>query len=101
MAAFDALIDRVRAEAEQLECEDAPETCDACDGSLEQEQYLIDGETRSPGIPTSDAIGAWAYMCARCFAVKGAGIGWGRGQLYERIAGRWLMVAGFPEETFD
>jgi hypothetical protein len=53
---------------------------------------MIDGGVRPSGV--------WACMCADCFAVRGQGLGWGRGQLYLRWEDKWLLVAGFlPEEV--
>jgi hypothetical protein len=68
----------------------APEVCDCCSKSFEGQQYMIDG-----GLKGSIA---WANMCAECFSRVGTDIGWGKGQLYLKHEGSWLMVAGFPTE---
>ena len=71
------------------------EQCDACGGSLNERAVFVDGRLK-------DDI-MWANMCAQCFLVKGAGIGWGSGQLYARQPnGDWRLVAGFqPPEDSD
>ncbi|MCX6913947.1 MAG: hypothetical protein NT167_12995 [Verrucomicrobia bacterium] len=39
----------------------------------------------------------FACMCAECFLENGEGIGWGKGQIYQKQpGGEWLTVAGFP-----
>ena len=64
------------------------EDCGACGCQLEQRVLFVDGCFRGQSM--------WGNMCAQCFAEKGAGIGWGRGQLYARQAdGTWRMLAGF------
>ncbi len=55
---------------------------------LAQRGLFVDGRLRN------DLM--WGNMCAACFNSKGAGIGWGEGQLYARQPnGDWRMVAGF------
>jgi hypothetical protein len=63
--------------------------CDLCGHDFENDKYMVDGAT---------APGSWANMCARCFEEQKAEIGWGKGQLYLRNGGRWLLVAGFGPE---
>lgn len=67
-----------------------PGNCDLCGCPFSEEKYMIDGGVRPSG--------TWAFMCANCYADRGQGLGWGRGQLYLRQEDRWLMVAGFPPE---
>ena len=65
------------------------DTCDFCRCSLTIRGLFVDGRLRGEAI--------WGNMCAKCFDSKGAGIGWGSGQLYARQRnGDWRMVAGFP-----
>ena len=91
---FDSLIDRERAEKEQEFCREEVKQCDQCGNSLLKQKYLIDGAIKPGG------LSPWSYMCETCFPFKGAGIGWGIGQLYEKTNdGQWLLVAGFaPDE---
>ena len=68
-----------------------PEGCDLCGDTLEAQRFLIDGTLRDDPL-------MWGYMCPDCFEEHGSGIGWGRGQLYERqTGGEWLLVAGVTE----
>lgn len=65
-----------------------PESCDFCGEDLSNHRLFVDGRLRGQI--------AWGNMCAECFTRNGEGIGWGRGQLYQRQSdGEWLMVAGF------
>jgi hypothetical protein len=62
---------------------------------LNGQRFVIDGM-----VGQKNSSGGWAYMCATCFTSHGAGIGWGKGQLYERTPdNEWLQVAGF--ESLD
>lgn len=71
-----------------------PEDCDICTIPLAGEQFFSDGRLRGDS--------AWANMCADCSIYHGEGIGWGTGQLYRKERdGRWLMVAGSPDEEDD
>lgn len=64
------------------------EKCDFCKVSMEKCGLFVDGQVRNDR--------QWANMCAPCFLAKGAGIGWGVGQLYARQPnGAWRMVGGF------
>jgi stage V sporulation protein K len=66
--------------------------CDICGCNVEKRGLIIDGRLQGDL--------KWANMCADCFGDSGAGIGWGRGQLYARqLNGDWRLVAGFaPDE---
>ena len=65
------------------------EMCDFCQTQLSHRGLFVDGMTRGDI--------AWANMCVTCFNARGAGIGWGKGQLYARQPnGHWRLVAGFP-----
>lgn len=68
------------------------DNCGLCDSSLEERHLFVDGCLRGQLI--------WSIMCAECFSRNGEGIGWGKGQLYQRQAdGDWLMIAGFRPEA--
>jgi len=102
-AYLESLIDEARAQRALLEglvCQDAPESCDLCGQDMAQQRFLVDGEangTPQTLVAPGRMMGQWSYMCAGCFAVRGVGIGWGTGQLYEqRFPGLWVMAAGFP-----
>ena len=70
---------------------DNPASCDICSSSFEKSTFFIDG-----GV---EGTMAWANMCPKCFASRGQGIAWGKGQLYMRQDdGSWVMAAGFPPE---
>lgn len=63
-----------------------PENCDFCNQPISSFGFFVDGMA-------SD--GSWANMCPNCYAGKGAGIGWGIGQLYKvREGNAWQCVAG-------
>lgn len=59
--------------------------CDICGDYMPR--LIIDGKTVS---------GAWATMCARCFARFGIGIGVGAGQMYQRDSetGEYVKIRG-------
>jgi hypothetical protein len=64
-------------------------SCDVCHGS--PGRFAVDGRLRGTLM--------FAWLCARCFLARGEGIGWGIGQLYQRLTdGRWLMAGGFPPD---
>ncbi len=100
-----AMVDRERAELEQVYCLDDLDLCNLCGKTLDKERFIIDGEVKETPqtiLPNGGSAGQWAYMCTHCFSTRGVGIGWGRGQLYEQISdGEWLQVAGFQPESDD
>jgi hypothetical protein len=49
-----------------------PGECDLCENKIKK--TFIDGRTYG---------GQWGYMCARCHAMQGVGLGTGRGQKYQ------------------
>jgi hypothetical protein len=51
----------------------------------------VDGATGPMGSP-------WANMCIGCFLEKGAGIGWGVGQLYSHNGTHWHCIGGGDPE---
>jgi len=64
------------------------QSCDSCGYSLTDRGLFVDGQFRGQDV--------WGNLCADCFESKGAGIGWGRGQLYARQPnGTWRLVGGF------
>ena len=63
-------------------------SCDFCGCSINACGVFVDGSLHGPR--------AWGNMCARCFNDKGAGVGWGKGQLFAKQQdGNWRLVAGF------
>lgn len=102
---LESLVERQRSQREQQHCAESPSHCNLCAKSLSAERFLIDGEAKgTPQIPAPDgtSVGQWAYMCASCFSIRGVGVGWGSGQLYERTSlGAWLLVAGFAPRPDD
>ncbi|MDE0716951.1 MAG: endonuclease NucS [Rhodospirillaceae bacterium] len=67
--------------------------CDLCECAFAEENFLVDAAVPSHG-------GSWAYLCADCVAETGAIIGWGQGQLYQRLeSGAWQRVAGGPPDA--
>lgn len=75
-------------EANEQVYTDNPGNCGFCGCELDRRGLFVDGCLCGQV--------AWGNMCAGCFATKGAGIGWGKGQLYARqLDGSWRMVAGF------
>jgi HNH endonuclease len=88
---LDELVDLDRAHKHNVHFSPPPTHCDLCRKTLANEKYMIDGAVKG--------LGAWACMCAACFAERGQRIAWGAGQLYQRDKDGWLEVAGFsPEE---
>src|SRR5260370_190281 len=78
-------VDEVKGQAYDQDASGAADTCDLCGRSFNDRKYLIDGRMRV------DLI--WACMCSNCFLQRGAGIGWGQGQLFaRRLDGEWLLV---------
>ncbi len=70
------------------------ETCGVCECELSTRGFFVDGMM-------GDGF-EWANMCVPCFNLRGAGIGWGRGQLYARQPnGDWRLVAGFQPPNKD
>jgi hypothetical protein len=65
---------------------DPPASCDFCNRPTASFGFFVDGQTTD---------GLWANMCPHCYPIKGAGIGWGIGQLYKMRANNiWQCVAG-------
>lgn len=65
--------------------------CDFCKRPEESLGLFVDGDVRGGG--------GWANMCAKCFELRGLGIGWGKGQIYARQKdGLWRLVKGFEGE---
>jgi hypothetical protein len=99
---LESFADRRRAQRLDLVCLSPPNNCSLCGRTLEDQRFLIDGEVNdTPQAPvhSTQTMGQWGFMCARCFFMRGRGIGWGTGQLYERREdGKWLLVAGFQPD---
>jgi hypothetical protein len=68
------------------------ERCDVCKRPFADARFMIDAHLK-------ENIGA--CVCAVCFAAHGIGLGWGKGQLYERTQEGLLLVAGAPHEDTD
>ncbi len=84
-------VDRATAKKRNIYYSGAPDVCDICGFPLSHERFMVDGAVQG-NIP-------WANMCAECFCAYGVKIGWGHGQLYEREAGKWLLVGGFCPDS--
>jgi len=85
------IIDIEKAVDHGIKCIGAPDSCDICKISIENEEFLIDGDVKSSS--------GWAYMCSHCFDKYGVGIGYGIGQLFKKTKNdEWLLVGGFPPE---
>ncbi|MCG3710367.1 hypothetical protein L5F64_02535 [Aliarcobacter butzleri] len=89
---FEEMIDIADAKRRNIIISNDVEYCDFCGKIMSEELYLIDGKTKQ---------GPWAWMCTDCFNEKGIGIKWGTGQLYKKIANKWLLVAGYDAENDD
>ncbi|MCX5812542.1 MAG: hypothetical protein NT178_08360 [Proteobacteria bacterium] len=86
--ALAALSDMKQAKMHGEHHPDPPESCDECGCQLDENHFFVDGRLRGELM--------WANMCPECFAEKGEGIGWGKGQLYmKQTNGDWLMTGGF------
>lgn len=85
--ALEKYIDMPRAQREKIYFVDAPDACDICKCSFEEEKFMVDGQMRDHD--------AWAFMCADCFIAHGKKIAWGYGQLYKKDEKGWLLVGGF------
>ncbi|WP_162826252.1 endonuclease NucS domain-containing protein [Burkholderia sp. IDO3] len=85
---LDDIADIARGEESKRYFYGAPDDCDVCGDSLEDEKYMIDGAVAGNGSP-------WGCMCAACFVFGGGAIGPGKGQLYLRDENGWLLVGGF------
>ncbi|ARL10622.1 endonuclease NucS domain-containing protein [Burkholderia pseudomallei] len=87
-AVLDEIADVVKGKALGQYFIGAPENCDICDSSLEDEKYMADSAMAGSGSP-------WGCMCADCFVFGGGSIGLGKGQLYLKDPNGWLLVGGF------
>jgi hypothetical protein len=67
------------------------EECGICNTSIASRALFVDGRFRDELM--------WGNLCAECFLERGAGIGWGTGQLFaKQDDGEWRLVAGFPPQ---
>lgn len=89
---FEEIIDIEDAKKRNIIIHNNIKYCDFCRKLMCEEQYLIDGATKH---------GPWGWMCFECFSEKGIGIKFGIGQLYKKIANKWLLVAGYNTENND
>ena len=65
------------------------DACDFCGKDFAEERYMIDGPMK-PG-------GPWGCMCEQCYQKAKLPLGVGKGQLYRRDNGRWMLVGGYPD----
>lgn len=84
---LDSIADIQRGQREKKYYISAPDVCDICKITFQNQKYMIDGAMKHNG--------TGACMCPKCFRLHGTGIGWGIGQLYLRQNNRWLLVGGF------
>lgn len=70
------------------------ETCDLCSRKVEPDGIFIDGMI-------NDGSMRWSNMCAQCFPVHGAGIGWGVGQMYANNGREWHCIGGGDPTPHD
>ena len=56
----------------------ASDNCDICKRSFSSRRFMVDGNRPKLGVE-------FACMCSICFFKEGAGIGWGKGQLYTKM----------------
>ncbi|AMP21292.1 hypothetical protein AZF37_09180 [endosymbiont 'TC1' of Trimyema compressum] len=68
---LDELVDMDFAKKNNLYFDGAPDECDICKCSFEDEKYMIDGKLLNHV--------SWACMCADCFRAFGEDISWGKG----------------------
>ncbi len=87
---LDMIADLTRGQKEKEYYLSAPDVCDICRVSFRDQKYMVDGAVKPSGVG--------ACMCPMCYRAHGAGIGWGRGQLYLHQKDRWLLVGGFYDE---
>jgi|GEM_PF-329150 len=85
-------IDKVEAKKRNDYLLSVPDECDICSIPFQVEPFMIDGKINGQM--------AFASMCADCHYFYGEGIGWGKGQVYQKINDEnWLLVGGFPPES--
>lgn len=83
-----SMVDPDQVDANEPAHASSVQNCDFCGCDLERHGLFVDGRLRC------DLM--WGNLCGACFASRGEGIGWGKGQLYARQAdGSWRMVAGW------
>jgi hypothetical protein len=63
-----------------------PGKCDLCNNAISSYGFFVDGMI--------DEV-AWMNMCARCYIIKGRGIGLGVGRIYQAVKeNRWRLAGG-------
>jgi len=87
------LIDKSSSGGPQHKASDFAGNCDLCKCAFAEENFLVDAKVPGQGDRR-------AFLCADCVADTGATIGWGEGQLYQRVEfGGWQRVAGGPPDS--
>lgn len=66
--------------------------CDFCGKHFDDQLYMIDG----PMVPD----GPWGCLCELCYLQNKLPFGPGKGQLYRRVEGEWLLVGGYPIKNY-
>jgi len=52
------------------------------------EEFMVDGPMK-PG-------GPWGCMCSQCYSKARLPLGIGKGQLFRKKSGDWVLVGGYP-----
>lgn len=87
------LINPPSADGPQYMASELASHCDLCQCAFAEENFLVDA-----AVPGKGDIRA--FLCADCVAETGATVGWGQGQLYQRLeSGGWQLVAGGPPDA--
>ena len=87
------LFDPSSADGPQYAASELASHCDLCQSAFAEENFLVDAAVPGKG-------DMWAFLCADCVAETGATVGWGQGQLYQRLeSGGWQLVAGGPPDA--
>jgi hypothetical protein len=64
------------------------EHCDFCGRDMNLEEFMVDGPMK-PG-------GPWGCMCSQCYSKARLPLGIGKGQLFRKKSGDWVLVGGYP-----
>ena len=78
---------------------DPPTHCDQCGIDLSDNGFFVDGRIQKSIL--------WSFMCLPCFSEKGAGVGYGVGQLFkisepdENGDNHWFCIAGGDPDPLE